>query len=254
MKNKKTLVVIIVGIIVLVFGYLYAKSYISSKIAQKSIDLAMQQIINLDFTDAETFEVNENITGLNDVVITIGLNKGILNVEPGDGNRISGEAKYLGQRPAVQLVKRGNQGQFTYKSADEVGEKTTLYLPRGYAYSVNVEVGAGEVNVALAENNASVVNVAAGAGKVNFAPPALYSSKSDIAAGAGTLNIFVKNDTGRKVLLGQGFSSINFGEDYTKIDGGYQTNNYQGAKVKTDLSIGQAFGGFNIQGYENIPE
>lgn len=254
MKNKKTIAIVIIGIVVLVVGYLYVKSYIGSKIAQKSIDLAMQQIANLDFTNAESFEVSESLVGLEEVTITIGLNKGVLNIEDSEGSAVTGEVKYLGQESIVQLNKNNGQGQLSYKSADEEGEEVTLYLPQSFTYSVNIGAGAGEVNVNLSRNNAPVINVAAGAGEVNVAPPAMHSSESSVAAGAGILNLYVKNDTGRKVLFGQGFSNINFGDDYEKIDGGYQTKNYQSAEVKTDLSIGQALGGFNIQGYDEIPE
>lgn len=261
MKNSQgnTLVIVIAIIAVLVVGYIAASKFILPGVVNKAVNTAIDSSVNnLNFDNAQSMAVSEQITSVKGILDTETMNKGVINIDgKSPNNQITGNIKYLGQKPSVDYQVKtdsrveGSFGALIINSSDQEGEERTLHFPTNIETGFVITLGAGKADVDLTDLNTSNINVTTGAGVVDITFPRNTSTAASLVAGAGKLDISVYKGTGIKLIFIQGISNANFGDAYEKVnDNTYQTKNYNDAKVKVDLNIGQAVGGFNIQEIE----
>lgn len=251
--NKKggalKVVLITIGVIIvlgfLVLNFLLPK--ILNNVANTAVNVAVNQIKNIDYTNAQVLPLNQSFTTSNASLI-LSLNKGNLTIDnQSKGNVISGESKYLGQKPSVEYTAQEGVGILNIKSLDQEGEDRTIHLSPTLPTSISAGIGAGIVNADLTGLKVPKIDIGAGAGEVNVKLSNTSSVTASFAAGAGSLHILVPKNVGHKVIFSQNmFSNLQLGPEYVKTETGFETKNYASSALKADISIGQALGGFNI--------
>lgn len=249
--NTLTIILVIVGVVV-VGGILFTK-FLLPQIINKAVNTAIDtSVSNLNFENAQSFPVSQVLSQNKGMFLQMGINKGKIVI---DGNSqddvLTGEIKYLGAKPTFDYqTNQDGAAVFAIKSADQAGESVLLHLSQQTNGRVDIGLGAGSVDIDLTNLDIPLLNVGAGAGVVNVKFSNKTSTTASLAAGAGKLDMSVYKGTGVKMIIGQGFSNLNLGDAYEKVADGYQTKGYDTAKVKVELSIGQALGGFSMKEIE----
>lgn len=249
--NALTIILVVVGVII-VGGILFTKLLLP-QIINKAVNTAIDTSVNsLNFDGAQSFPVNQNLSQNKGMFLQMGINKGKIVIDGNSqGDTLTGDIKYLGAKPTYDYqTGQDEAAMFTVKSVDQAGESIELHLSQQTNGRIDIGLGAGLVDIDLTNLDIPLLNVGAGAGVVNVKFSNKASTTASLAAGAGKLNLSVYKGTGVKLKIGQGFSNLNLGDSYEKIADGYQTKGYDAAKVKVELSIGQAVGGFSIQEVE----
>ena len=257
-NNKKsqgnTLVIVLAVVAVLVVVYILASKFILPSVINKAVNTAIDSSVNsLNFDSAQSFQVNQDLSKNEGMFLQMGINKGKISIDgKNQGDIITGEIKYLGAKPTFDYqTDKDKAAVFNVKSADQSGDNVLLHLSQKTNGRIDIGLGAGLIDIDLTDLDIPVLNIGAGAGVVNVVFSKNASTTASVGAGAGKLNISVYKGTGIKLIFAQGISNANFGDAYEKVnDNTYQTKNYNDAKVKVELNIGQAVGGFNIQEIE----
>lgn len=255
---KKTLVIVIVIVVVLSLGSIIGAKLILPGILGSLINTSVNKTLdtslaNLDFTNAQVANINQDLSKNEGMLLQIGLNKGKLIIDgKSTTDSITGQVKYLGSKPTIDFqTGQDKLALFTIKSADQAGEETTLHLSKTTNARLDTGIGAGFVDVDLTDLDTPFLNIGAGAGLVKVTFSDKKSTKASLAAGAGKIDILIPSKSERRfsIAQGAGFSNFQVGNDYIKVNDGYQTKGYDKAQVKIDITIGQALGGFNINTY-----
>ena len=245
-----TIILVVVGVII-VGGILFTKLLLPQ--INKAVNTAIDtSVSNLNFENAQSFPVSQNLSQNKGMFLQMGINKGKIVI---DGNSqsdvLAGEIKYLGAKPTFDYqISPEGAAVFTVKSADQDGESVLLHLSQQTNGKIDIGLGAGSVDIDLTNLDIPLLNVGAGAGVVSVKFSNKASTTASLAAGVGKLNLSVYKGTGVKLKISQDFSNLNLGDSYEKVPDGYQTKGYDAAKVKVELSIDQAAGGFSIREIE----
>lgn len=260
MKNSKgnALVIILAIIGGLVVLYVVAAKFILPSVVNKAVNTAIDSSVNsLNFDNAQSTTVSQQITSVKGILDTETMNKGVINIDgKSPNNQITGNIKYLGQKPSVDYQVKtdsrveGSFGALTISSSDQAGEERTLHFPTNLETGFMITLGAGKADIDLSNLNTPNINLTTGAGVVDITFPKTTSITANLVAGAGKLNVSVYKGSGIKIKFAQGISNLALGDAYEKVGDGYQTKGYDNAKVKVELNVGQAVGGFNIQEIE----
>lgn len=256
MKNfQGNVLVIVLAIIgVLAVSYIVAAKFILPAVVNKVVNTAIDSSVNnLNFNNAQSFQVSQDLSKNEGMFLQMGINKGKISIDGNNqGDILTGEIKYLGAKPTYDYqTDKDKAAVFTVKSADQSGEDVTLHLSQKTNGRIDIGLGAGLVDINLSDLDIPVLNIGVGAGVVNVTFSKNASTTASVGAGAGKLNVSVYKGSGIKIKFAQGISNANFGDTYVKANNNtYQTKNYNEAKVKVELNIGQAVGGFNIQEIE----
>lgn len=252
MTNQKgnALVIILAVIGALAIAYIAFQRLVLPSLVNKVVDKTIESTVNsFNFDNAQSFQVNQDLSQNEGMLLSIGVNKGKVLIDgKSQGGALTGEIKYLGAKTTYDYqTGKEKLAMFTVKSADQSGDSVNLHLSQKTNGRIDVGLGAGSVDIDLTDLDIPFLNVGAGAGVVNVTFSKTASTSASLAAGAGKLNLSVYKGSGIKLKFGQGFSNINLGDAYEKVADGYQTKGYDQAKVKIELNVGQAVGGFNIQ-------
>lgn len=251
MSKGNALTIVIIIIAALIVGGFAFSTFVLPKLINKTVETALNSSLEgLNFDNAQSVPINQDLSNNEGMFLQLTVNKGKITIdENSQGDVIAGEIKYLGTKPIVDYqTAQDKLAIFTIKSSDQAGENVALHLSQQTNGRIDISLGAGSADVDLTNLDIPVLSIAAGAGVVNVTFSNKASTEASLVAGTGKLNIKVYKGTGIKVKLAQGINSnIDFGDSYEKVEEGYQTKNYNEAKVKIDLSIGQALGGFNIE-------
>lgn len=249
--NALTIILIIIGVIV-VGGIIFTKLLLP-QIINKAVNTAIDtSVSNLNFDNAQSFPVSQNLSQNKGMFLQMEINKGKIVLDGNSqGDFLTGDIKYLGAKPTYDYqTNQDGAAVFNVKSADQAGDSVLLHLSQQTKGRVDIGLGAGSVDIDLTNLDIPLLNVGVGAGVVNVRFSDKVSTTASLAAGAGKLNLSVYKGTGVKLIIGQGFSNLNLGDAYEKVADGYQTKGYDTAKVKVELTIGQALGGFTIKEVE----
>lgn len=256
-KNYKgnTVVVILVILGILVVGGIVAAKLILPTVINKTVNTAINTSLEgLNFDNAQSVSINQNLSQNEGMFLQIGINKGKIFVDSNSqGDILLGEIKYLGAKPLVDYqTNEEKSAVFIIKSQDQSGDEARLHLSQKTNGRIDIGLGAGSVNMDLTNLDIPILNIGAGAGAVDVTFSKNAPTTANLAAGAGVIKIAIYKGSGVKIQFAQGasYGNMNFGDSYTKIDNGYQTKNYSQAKVKIDLNLGQAAGGFSIKEIE----
>jgi hypothetical protein len=113
---------------------------------------------------------------------------------------------------------------------------------------LSLDSGSGSCDYDLAGLQISDLIVDVGSGSVDLALPAGSSFKARIDGGSGSLDIVLPENVGARVALESGSGSFNPGERLRLVagerdnDGVWETDNYDGADYRIELSIDQGSG------------
>jgi hypothetical protein len=245
--NALIVILIIVGVIVV--GGIILTKLLLPQIINKAVNTVIDtSISNLNFDNTQSFPVSQNLSQNKGMFLQMGINKGKIVLDGNSqGDFFTGDIKYLGAKPTYDYqTNQDGAAVFTVKSTDQAGESVLLHLSQQTNGIVDIGLGAGSIDIDLTNLEIPLLNVGAGAGVVSVRFSNKNSTTASLAAGAGKLNLSVYKGTGIKLKIGQGFSNLNLGDAYEKFADGYQTKGFETAKVKVELNIGQAAGGFNI--------
>lgn len=249
-SQGNTLVIVLVVIGVLVIGYIVAAKFVLPSAINKVVNTAIDTSVNnLNFDNAQSFQVNQNLSKNEGMFLQMGINKGKISIDgKNQGDMLTGEIKYLGTKPTYDYqTDKDKVAVFIIKSADQAGDNPILHLSQKTNGRIDISLGAGAVDIDLTDLDIPVLNIGSGAGIVNITFSKNASTMASIGSGAGKLNVSVYKGSGIKLKFAQGVSNLDLGNAYEKVGDAYQTKGYDGAKVKVELNVGQAVGGFNIQ-------
>ncbi|MPM39924.1 hypothetical protein SDC9_86560 [bioreactor metagenome] len=252
-SNVLIVVAIITGVVVLVLGVKLSMRILLPKLVNKVVDTAVDTSFStLDFDNAATFPVSQSLTQNEGMILQMSLNKGkIFLDENSQSNSLLGEVAYLGAKPLYDYqTNQDKVALFSIKSTDQVGDSVALHLSDKTMTRVDIALGAGSVDADFSNLDVPLLNVSVGAGVVTIKFPKDHSVMANLSSGVGKLNLMIYEGSGVRVILGQDSADMSFGDAYEKVEGGYQTKGYDEAKVKIELTLGQALGGFSIQGIE----
>lgn len=252
MTNQKgnALVIILAIVGVLAIGYIALTKFVVPAVVNKAVNTAIDSSVNsLNFDNAQSFQVSQDLSKNEGMFLQMGINKGKISIDGNNqGDMITGEIKYLGGKTTYDYqTDKDKAAVFTVKSADQSGDSVALHLSQKTNGRIDIGLGAGSADIDLTDLDMPVLNIGAGAGIVNITFSKTASTTANVAAGAGKLNVSVYKGTGVKLKFAQGVSNLSLGNAYEKVGDGYQTKGYDNAKVKVELNVGQAIGGFNIQ-------
>lgn len=249
-SGNVVVIVLVIIVIIIALGYIVFKailpkftSQLGSQIASKAIELSVEQLKNMDFSKAETEEINQPVPNSELSLVSIGFNKGKLTIDDkSTSNSITGQVKYLGLKPTTSKGSLMGIDAITIKSSDQMGEDSTIHLPMGQPLYLQIGIGIGIATIDLTNLTIEQANIAAGGGEITIIVPKQTSSNISVAAGAGTLKIGTHTENGVRIIAAPGISldNIELNKDrYIKIEGGFVSTNYDSAPVKTEIVIGQ---------------
>lgn len=256
MKNAPKVILVTIAILV-GLGYAGWKILVPrliGRVVNNSVVSIMDTAVNqLDFSKAQIFNINQSLSKNGSMFLQMGINSGIINI---DGNStkdsLTGEIKYLGIKPTFSYeTDKDKRALITVKSNDQSGEQENLHLSKQINGRIDIALGVGKINVDLRELNIPYLNIGAGVGSVDVTFSPIKSTKATLAAGAGKLTMSIPKGSAVRIAFGQGasFSDLKLGDLYEKVGNEYQTKGYDKAQIKTDITIGQALGGFSIKEY-----
>lgn len=249
--NVIAIILITLGILI-VCGFVFMK-LLFPRIINKAVNTAIDTSVgSLNFDNAQSLPINQVLSQNKGMFLQMGINKGKIVLDSNSqGDVLMGEVKYLGGKPTYDYqTNQDGVALFTVRSADQAGESVLLHLSQQTNGRVDIGLGAGSVDVDLTNLDIPFLNIESGAGEVNVKFSNKTSTTASLGAGVGKLNLSVYKGAGVKLKVGQGLSNLNLGGTYEKLADGYQTKGYDTAKVKVELSIGQAIGGLSIQEIE----
>lgn len=255
---KKSLVSLVLIFIALLVGLYVISKVVLPQLFGGIFNKALTNTINasfenLDFTNAKSLYIDQNLSNSEGMDTSISMNIGKLTIDGNSqGDVVSGQIKYLGEPPAVDFkTDKDKLGLLSITSSDQAGEQVNLHFSEKTDGSLDIGMGAGVIDIDLTKLNIPNLNVGVGAGFAKITFSDRYSTQASLTAGAGKLVINVPSKIERRFTIAQGagFDDFQVGDDYDKVDDGFQTKGYDQAKVKIDVTIGQALGGFNINLY-----
>lgn len=130
-------------------------------------------------------------------------------------------------------------------------DKLSLELTKKLPTKLTINTGASSIDADLSEVNLESAKVDAGASSVKLKlGNKAKTSSVDIDTGASSIDIDVPSSVGVKVTLDEGLSSKDFPSNFKEIDKTtYQSENYDNAEKKINISVDMGVSSFKINTY-----
>ncbi len=204
-----------------------------------------------------TSQLEQALEGAVQVNVEIHQDAGALNIGPleeigillvgsgpvGEGLKFTKD--FQNQDGKASLVLRGsgalgpfvNTNQFTYN----------YQLNSAIPIDLEVNQGAGEVNLNLFETNITALDVDQAVGQTTVILPATVSLSGNISGAIGQISIIVPENVGLKVVAGTALVTVDAPFDFQKTGDVYTSANFDQATTKIELQVNLAIGSVNIE-------
>lgn len=175
--------------------------------------------------------------------IEVQQNAGQVYVTTSNGQNISGTVKYKGTKPTItttqQLILNGVQSKI---------QEVNINLPEDAFPTLTLAVGAGNLELLLRNSALTTATISAGAGNLHLVLPRNASSDFTISVGAGNIQLDVPTGIqGLRFVIPQGSSFNVDNQNYTLVDGGYQTKGFDEAEIKSTIHLSAGSSNLSIK-------
>ncbi len=155
------------------------------------------------------------------------------------------ELEYDNYKPEIIYEKEDNTGKLNMNQKTDVNRKKlvntndwNLYLAEKLPLEVDIDTGAGKIDVDLSKLQVERFDVNSGVSDlaINFAN---YNTQSRINAGASNIKLYVPSESGLQIKLSSLLGNNNFNEAGLVNQGGglFQSDNYKEANNRINLRI-----------------
>ncbi len=192
--------------------------------------------------------------GVKSAEIKVQTGAGELTIDGGSEKLVSGTFESSFLRLETQSEVKGDVQQVTLKTVGSL--RRFGRHPNDLEFSINsfipvqlvVESGAIDMDIDLSSVNAELVEIDTGASRLNLTlGDEATSSKVNIEAGASSINIDLPETVGARVVMDAGLSSKDL-VGFKKVDSKtYQTEDYQTASKKIDISLDVGVSSISIE-------
>ncbi len=245
-------------ILILIAGWYIAKQYILpqfvNSLVKTSVTTAIDSLKDSDFSQASTTSISHTIDG-DGVALVINSNKAVFHIDAlGDEGSITGEIKHLdSQAPDIStetktMPENNNIATFmSITSQNENAENYKLHIPQDMPVALQINIGAGELDIDLTDSFTEFISVNLGAGDIDVTFPSEGSVEATFNTGAGDINLHIPKNVGKQIVFVQGVpSDLQLGGEMLKTENGFKSANYETAAFKANITLVQAVGGFTL--------
>jgi hypothetical protein len=124
-----------------------------------------------------------------------------------------------------------------------------LAVARNIPLSLDLETGASESRLNLAELTVTEIRLKSGASSTNLTLPSVAGfTRADIQTGAASVNITIPQGVAARIQARGGLASVTIDQNrFPRFGDSYQSANYETATNKTDLNIETGVGSIDIR-------
>ncbi len=262
-KSKQNFAFYILGALLLVSlvgGYLFQHMILPpllQLLSHKTQDTVKNTFQKTDFTNASITNISNTIPA-NGVGLVVKTNKAEFSLDTESTTQaITGSIKYFNSPPKMSTeAKTDTQTRKTatfihMESNSDTAEQYALHAPPAFPVGLQLNMGAGSVNLNLYDAHAEYIDANVGAGNVDITFPKESSIHAIIKTGAGDVSMHLPKGLGVQIAFAQGVpANLTIGNQFVKTKDGLRSTNYDTAQYTADITLLQGVGAFHLETIE----